>query len=51
MRTKYCPHCGSDKVRKIEESNGSHFHECKDCNETWQHHDVKKEDEAPLAQG
>ena len=40
MRTKYCPHCGSEKIHKVEESDGSHFHECEDCQEAWEHHDA-----------
>ena len=54
MHTKYCPHCGSTKIHRVEEktelplydlitgelvySNSSHYHECEDCNETWEHH-------------
>jgi len=43
MRTKYCPHCCSEKIHKVEESNGSHFHECEECDETWAHHEARKE--------
>jgi len=39
MRTKYCPHCCSEKIHKVEEANGSHFHECEECDETWEHHE------------
>ena len=39
MRTKYCPHCGSENIVRIDEPDGSHYHECKDCHETWEHHD------------
>lgn len=37
MRTKYCPHCGSENIHKVVEDDGGHFHECGDCNETWRH--------------
>ena len=40
IRTNYCPHCGSEKVHKIEESDGSHYHECEDCQEAWEHHEI-----------
>jgi ssDNA-binding Zn-finger/Zn-ribbon topoisomerase 1 len=40
MRTKYCPHCASEKIHKVEESDGSHFHECDDCQEAWEHHET-----------
>lgn len=43
MRTNYCPHCASDRVVKIDESDGSHFHECEDCQEAWEHHNTKAE--------
>lgn len=51
MRTKYCPHCGSENIHRVEEDNTqfdvnvglldyppTHYHECGDCNETWEHH-------------
>jgi hypothetical protein len=50
MHTKYCPHCGSMKIHKVYEEKGipvddelykivvTHYHECEDCNETWEHH-------------
>ena len=41
MRTKYCPHCASEKIHKVEEATG-HFHECEECQETWEHHEVEK---------
>jgi ssDNA-binding Zn-finger/Zn-ribbon topoisomerase 1 len=41
-RTNYCPHCASDKVYKVEEKDGTHFHECKDCQEAWEHHEVDR---------
>ena len=44
MRTKYCPHCGSQKIHKVVEQNGSHYHECEECQETWEHR-AKEEDE------
>ena len=43
MRTKYCPHCCSEKIRKIDEADGAHFHECKECDETWEHHEAPKQ--------
>ncbi len=42
MRTKYCPHCGSERIHKVDEPDGSHFHECDDCQETWEHHEVEE---------
>ena len=39
MRTKYCPHCCSEKIHRVEEADGSHFHECEECDETWSHHE------------
>ena len=42
MRTKYCPHCGSEKVFKVDETNGSHYHECGDCQETWEHYEAEE---------
>ena len=42
MRTKYCPHCASEKIHKVEEADGGHFHECEDCQESWEHHKVDK---------
>jgi formate dehydrogenase maturation protein FdhE len=42
MRTNYCPHCGSDKIHKVEEPDGSHYHECEECAETWRHCDTVK---------
>jgi hypothetical protein len=55
MRTKYCPHCGSEKIHRVEEKEvqqfdvnigiyymlGGHYHECEECNETWEHHKNK----------
>jgi hypothetical protein len=49
MHTKYCPHCGSTKIHKVYEEKEivieggtyqlvTHYHECEDCNETWEHH-------------
>jgi transposase-like protein len=38
MRTKYCPHCCSEKIHRVEEADGSHYHECEECDETWSHH-------------
>ena len=43
MRTKFCPHCCSEKIHKVEESCGSHYHECEECDETWSHHEVTVE--------
>ena len=43
MRTKYCPHCCSEKIHREEEANGSHYHECEDCDETWEHHEKEVE--------
>lgn len=43
MRTKYCPHCASQKIHKVEESDGGHFHECDDCQESWEHHAEEKD--------
>lgn len=59
MRTKYCPHCGSENIERIEEKynfifhqyytgeeviellkQDIHYHECLDCQETWEHHDA-----------
>ena len=60
MRTKYCPHCGSDKIHRVEEvpifhdwamytgvqvkemlnREREHYHECEDCDETWEHYDT-----------
>ena len=42
MRTNFCPHCASDRVFKIEEKDGSHFHECGDCQEAWEHYEKNK---------
>ena len=39
MRTQYCPHCGSQKIHKVEEADGAHYHECEECQEAWEHHD------------
>ena len=39
MRTKYCPHCASQKIHRVDEDDGSHYHECEDCQETWKHCD------------
>jgi transposase-like protein len=39
MRTKYCPHCSSEKIHRVEEGDGGHFHECEECQETWEHHE------------
>jgi len=59
MRTKYCPHCGSQNIIRITETTSleihpdvfyigrkilemlqqEHYHECSDCNETWEHHE------------
>ena len=52
MRTKYCPHCGSQKIHKVEEEEDigickvplEHYHECEECQETWEHH-IKDNDE------
>jgi hypothetical protein len=57
VHTKYCPHCGSMKIHRVYEESSlppydlvtgelvypshSHYHECEDCNETWDHHEVK----------
>jgi hypothetical protein len=41
MRTKFCPHCASQKIHKVEEADGSHFHECEECQEAWEHHEVE----------
>jgi hypothetical protein len=57
VHTKYCPHCGSVKIHRVYEESSlplydlvtgelvypshSHYHECEDCNETWDHHEVK----------
>jgi formate dehydrogenase maturation protein FdhE len=38
-RTKFCPHCGSTKIHRVDEEDGSHYHECEDCQEAWHHHD------------
>lgn len=42
MRTKYCPHCASEKIHRVEEEDGSHYHECEECDETWRHCDTVK---------
>ena len=42
MRTKYCPHCASEKIHRVDEEDGSHYHECEECNETWEHHEEKE---------
>ena len=42
MRTKYCPHCCSEKIHRVKEADGSHFHECEECDETWEHHTEPK---------
>lgn len=42
MRTKYCPHCGSENIHREEEECGSHYHECDECQETWTHCDSVK---------
>ena len=47
MRTNYCPHCGSDRIHKVDEEDGSHFHECDDCHEAWRHYDSEGK-EKPL---
>ena len=41
MRTKYCPHCGSENIERINEKDGSHYHECLDCQEAWEHHVIE----------
>lgn len=41
MRTKYCPHCSSERIHRVEEADGGHFHECDDCQETWEHHEAE----------
>ena len=54
MRTKYCPHCGSEKIHRVDEEVQKfdinigvytmpleHYHECEDCAETWEHHEIK----------
>ena len=43
MRTKYCPHCCSEKIHKVDEADGSHFHECEECDETWAHYVEQKD--------
>jgi len=42
MRTNYCPHCGSDRIHKVVEDDGEHYHECDDCHEAWKHCDSEK---------
>lgn len=39
MRTRFCPHCSSERIHRVDEADGSHFHECDDCQEAWEHHD------------
>lgn len=41
MRTKFCPHCGSENIHRVDEPDGSHYHECEDCCETWSHYEPK----------
>lgn len=58
MHTKFCPHCGSQKIRRVKEKvttayitetgayeafTYEHYHECKECQETWSHYVVEKE--------
>lgn len=42
MRTKFCPHCASEKIHKVDEADGSHYHECEDCQETWEHYEIEE---------
>lgn len=42
MRTKFCPHCASEKILKVDEADGSHYHECQDCQETWEHYEIEE---------
>jgi len=55
MHTRYCPYCGSQNIHRVEELvqhfdinigiyyTTDHYHECEECQETWQHHKLENE--------